>query len=139
MLDTRRAMSAENVQIVKRALKAFSSGDASAFAQLTTDDVEWTVGLAAIEGEVFRGREGVERYFDTLAGAWDEFRFLVDEVRDRGEVVLVLGRLSGRGRGAGVPVESPVGAVWELRGGRIWRLRAYLDQDRAREVAAIDA
>ena len=49
--------------------------------------------------------------------------------------MLVLGRLAGRGRGGGVPVDSPVGAVWDLRGGAIWRMRAYLDQDEAANVA----
>jgi ketosteroid isomerase-like protein len=131
-------VSRQNVEIVKRALDAFSGGDAGTFAELTTDDIEWTVGLAAVEGEVFHGREGVERYFQRLANAWEEFRFIADEFHDGDDVVLVLGHLSGRSRGAGVPVESPVGAVWDLRDGRIWRLRAYLDQDRAREAAMGD-
>jgi ketosteroid isomerase-like protein len=131
-------MSQENVEIVKLALAAFSGGEAEAFADLTTPDVEWKTGLGAIEGgEIFRGREGVERYFERLSSAWDEFRFIAEEFRDRDDVVLVLGRLEGRGRGGGVPVDSPVGAVWELRGGRIWRLRAYLDQAEATEVAGI--
>jgi ketosteroid isomerase-like protein len=130
-------MSRENVQVVQQALDAFSSGDADAFAGLTTPDIEWKTGLGAIEGgEIFHGHEGVHRYFDRLSSAWDEFRFLPNEFRDGGEVVLVLGRLEGRGRG-GVPVDSPVGAVWELRAGRIWRLRAYLDHAEATRVAGL--
>jgi ketosteroid isomerase-like protein len=50
----------------------------------------------------------------------------------------VLGHLEGLGRGGGVPVESPVGAVWDLRDGKIWRLRAYLDHDLARRTAGAD-
>jgi ketosteroid isomerase-like protein len=131
-------MSPENVEVVKRALTAFSRGEAGAFAELTTPDVEWKTGLGAIEGgEIFRGREGVERYFGRLSSAWDEFRFVPCEFRYRDDVVLVLGRLEGRGRGGGVPVDSPVGAVWELRDGKIWRLRAYLDHAEASEVAGI--
>ena len=131
-------MSQENLEIVKRALDAFSSGDADAFADLTTPDVEWKTGLGAIEGgEIFHGRAGVEKYFERLSSAWDEFRFIPDEFRDRDDVVLVLGRLEGRGRGGGVPVDSPVGAVWDLREGKIWRLRAYLDRAEASEVAGL--
>jgi hypothetical protein len=130
-------MSKENVEIVARAIDAFSRGDAEAFAALTTPDLEWKTGLGAVEGEIFRGHEGVNTYFDRLGSAWDEFRFLADEYRDLADVVLVLGHLRGRGRGAGVPVESPVGAVWDLREGRIWRLRAYLDQAEAIEVAGM--
>jgi len=131
-------MSQENLEIVKRALDAFSSGDADAFADLTTPDVEWKTGLGAIEGgEIFHGRSGVEKYFKRLSSAWDEFRFIPDEFRDRDDVVLVLGRLEGRGRGGGVPVDSPVGAVWDLREGKICRLRAYLDRAEASEVAGL--
>ncbi|MCW3027521.1 MAG: hypothetical protein JWN81_732 [Solirubrobacterales bacterium] len=131
-------MSQENVEIVKRALAAFSRGEAEAFAELTTPDIEWKTGLGAIEGgEIFHGHEGVERYFARLSGAWEEFRFLPAEFHDRGEVVLVLGRLEGRGRSGGVPVDSAVGAVWELRDGKIWRLRAYLDHAEATRVAGL--
>ncbi|HWX95893.1 MAG TPA: nuclear transport factor 2 family protein [Solirubrobacteraceae bacterium] len=131
-------MSRENIEIVKQALDAFGRGEADAFADLTTPDVEWKTGLGAVEGgEIFRRREGVERYFERLSSAWDEFRFIPDEFRDGDDVVLVLGRLEGRGRGGGVPVDSPVGAVWELRDGKIWRLRAYLDRAEASEVAGL--
>jgi ketosteroid isomerase-like protein len=130
-------MSEQNVEVVKRALEAFSSGDGETFAGLTTDEFEWRTGLGAVEGEVFLGHEGVETYFARLDSAWEEFRFLVQEVRDGGEVVLVLGRLEGRGRGGGVPVDSPVGAVWDLRDGKVWRLRAYLDQAEAARVAGL--
>jgi uncharacterized protein len=128
-------MAADNVEIVRRALDAFSAGDADTFVSLTTPDLQWRTGLGAVEGEIFLGHEGVRTYFARLAGAWDAFRFVADEYVDLGETVLVLGHLEGRGRGGGVPVTSPVGAVWDLRDGGIWRLRAYLDQDEARAVA----
>ncbi len=130
-------MSGENVEVVKRALDAFSSGDAKTFVALTTPDLEWVTGLGAVEGEIFRGHEGVEKYFARLGSAWDEFRFRADRFHDLGDSVVVLGRLQGRGRGGGVPVDSPVGAVWDLRGGQVWRLRAYLDHDKALQVAGL--
>jgi ketosteroid isomerase-like protein len=128
-------MSQRNVQIVERAIDAFSRGDAVTFTELTTPDVEWTTGLGAIEGEVFHGHEGVATYFARLDSAWDEFHFHAHEYRDLGDVVVALGRLEGIGRGGGVPVDSPVGAVWDLRDGVVWRLRAYLDHDKALAVA----
>jgi ketosteroid isomerase-like protein len=131
-------MSQENVEIVTRAIDAFGRGDAEAFADLTTPDLEWKTGLGAIEGEIFLGREGVETYFERLDSAWDAFRLLPEEFRDLGEVVLVLGRLEGRGRGGRVPVTSPVGTVWELRDGQILRLRSYLDQAEALKVAGLE-
>jgi ketosteroid isomerase-like protein len=130
-------MSQANVNVVEQAIAAFSSGEADSFAELTTPDLEWTTGLGAVEGEIFRGREGIDTYFARLSGAWDEFRFLADEYRDLGDVVVALGRLEGRGRGGGVPVDAPVGAVWDLRDGKIWRLRAYLDRAAALAAAGL--
>jgi ketosteroid isomerase-like protein len=131
-------VSQENVEIVRRATGAFSRGDADAFVELTTSDVEWKVGLAAVEGEVFQGEEGVRAYFARLNTAWSQFRFLAEDFRDAGDAVVVLGRLRGTGRAGGVPVESPVGAVWELREGKIWRLRAYLDQAEALKAVGLE-
>jgi ketosteroid isomerase-like protein len=131
-------MSQENVDIVRQATDAFSRGDADAFAELTTSDVEWKVGLAAVEGEVFRGAEGVRAYFDRLSSAWSQFQFLAEEFRDLGDAVVVIGRLRGTGRGGGVPVESPVGAVWDVRDGKIWRLRAYLNPAQALEAVGLE-
>ncbi|HTY97679.1 MAG TPA: nuclear transport factor 2 family protein [Solirubrobacteraceae bacterium] len=128
-------MSEENVDVVRRAIEAFSRKDAGAFAELTAPDFEWKVGLAAVEGEVFFGREGVDTYFERLRGAWSEFLFVVEEYRDGGDTVVALGNLRGFGRGGGVPVESPVGTVFDLRGGRIWRMRSYLDHDEAIVIA----
>lgn len=133
------AVSAGNVTIVERAIDAFNRGDAEGFAGLATADLEWTTGLGAIEGEVFHGRDGVLTYFARLDSAWEEFRLLASEYRDLGEVVVVLGRLEGRGRGGGVPVDSPVGTVWDLRDGRIRRLRSYLDPAAALAVAGLGA
>jgi ketosteroid isomerase-like protein len=130
-------MSQENVGIVMRAIDAFSRGDADTFAELTAPNLEWKTGLGAVEGEIFRGRAGVETYFDRLGSAWDSFQFLAHDFRDLGDVVIVLGRLKGHGRGGGVPVDSPVGAVWELRDERIWRLRAYLDHGEALRVGGL--
>jgi ketosteroid isomerase-like protein len=127
----------DNVEVVQRALAAFSAGDAEGFVAIATPDIEWTTGLGAIEGEVFHGHEGVRTYFARLRNAWDEFTFHAHEFRTGDDTVLVLGRLEGRGRGGGVPVDSPVGAVFELREGQVWRLRAYLDHARAIEVARL--
>lgn len=130
-------MSQENVDIVARAIDAFSRGDLDAFAALVTADIEWTTGLGAVEGEIFRGRAGVETYFGRLDSAWESFRFQAHDYRDCNDLVVVLGELEGHSRGSAVPVISPVGAVWELRDGKIWRLRAYLDHAEALQVAGL--
>jgi uncharacterized protein len=121
-------MSRENVEIAERAMDAFNRRDVEGFIQSTTADFEWSPALGmAVEGDCFRGREGVERYFEVLGATWDELRLVAEEVRDLGDSVVWLGRIEGRGRGSGVPVDAPMGAAFSFRDGKVWRARSHLD------------
>ncbi len=119
-------------------IDAFNRRDIDRFVESTTPDFEWFPALGmAVEGGSFRGRAGVESYFEVLQTTWEEVRLVAEEVRDLGGSVLWLGRIEGRGRGSGVPVDSPMGAVIDFRdeGGKVWRMRSYLDHGEARRAA----
>src|SRR6478672_9076195 len=76
----------------------------------------------------FRGRTGVEAYFDALREAWEDLAFAPpNEVRDLGEKTLMLGRLQGRGRGSGVTVDTPIAVLYDHRGGQISRIQSFYD------------
>jgi ketosteroid isomerase-like protein len=130
-------VSQANVEIAKRAIDAFNRSDVGAFAALTTPDFEWSPSMAAIEGEIFRGREGIEKYFASLNNAWETFHILRDGFRDLADVVIMLGRLEGRGKGSGVPVDSSLGMVFDFRGAAISRIRGYLDHGEALRAAGV--
>ena len=130
-------MSQENVEVATQAIDAFNGGNVRAFAALTTQDFEWSPSMGAIEGEIYRGRNGIEKYFGTLDNAWEKFQILRDGFRDLGDVVVMIGRLEARGKGSGVPVDSPLGMVFDLRDGAIARIRGYLDQAEALEAVGL--
>lgn len=123
-------MSRENVETAKRAIDAFNGSDVPSFTALTTPSFEWFPSMTAIEGEVFRGSEGIERYFASLDDAWESFQILPGEFRDPADTVVMLGRLAGRGKGSGVPVDSSLGMVFDFLG-KISRIRGYLDHGEA--------
>jgi ketosteroid isomerase-like protein len=130
-------MSEQNVEIVKRLVVAVIAKDPEAFAELTTPDFEWTTSMTAVEGEVFRGREGIEKYFETMREAWEEFRPVASVYRDLGERVLFIGRLHGRGRGSGVPVDTALDILLDFRGGKVSRQRSFLDHGEALRAAGL--
>jgi ketosteroid isomerase-like protein len=131
-------VSQENVAAAERAMDAFNRRDIDAFIQPTTADFEWFPAMGmAVEGGSFRGREGVETYFEALHATWEEVRLVTDEVRALGESVIWLGRIEGRGRGSGVPVDAPMGAVFDFRGGKVWRVRSYLDRAEALDAVGL--
>ena len=131
-------MSQENVEVATKAIDAFNAGNVGAFAALTTPDFEWSPSMVAIEAETYQGRRGIENYFGTLDNAWEKFHILRDGFRELGDdVVVMLGRLEGRGKGSGVPVDSPLGMVFDFRGGVISRIRGFLDHAEALEAAGL--
>jgi ketosteroid isomerase-like protein len=131
-------MSQENLEIAGRAIEAFNRRDLDLMAELTTADFELFPGIiGAVEGASFRGREGLATYLDALSDAWETARILPTEVRDLDDRVLVLARLTGRGRGSGVELDSPQGLVYYFRAGKIFRCRAYLDHGEALRAAGL--
>jgi uncharacterized protein len=131
-------VSQENVEIVKRLIDAFNKRGVDAFAEITTPDFEWTTSMTAVEGEIFRGREGIDTYFGRMKDSWDEFLAFVDEYRDLGDRVLQLGRIEGQGRSSGVRVSAPLDVLYDLRDGKISRMRSYLDHGEALRAAGLE-
>jgi ketosteroid isomerase-like protein len=124
------------VERVRSAAAERHAAERAAFVQPTTADFEWFPALGmAVEGDSFRGREGVEAYFRAPDGTWEQVRLITEDVRDLGGSVVWLGRIEGRGRGSGAAVEAAMGAVFAVRDGKVWRARSYLDHAEALRAA----
>jgi ketosteroid isomerase-like protein len=131
-------MSQENVDTVKVLMDAVNRRDIDAYAAVTTSDFEWfPVFAARVEQDVYRGREGIEKFLAEVDETWQEFRPMPEEYRDLGDRVLALGRLKTRGRASGVPTDSPWGGIYDMRGGKVSRIRTYLDHGEALQAASI--
>jgi ketosteroid isomerase-like protein len=131
-------MSQSNVEIVEIFMAVVNRRDIDTFAGVTTSDFEWfPVFAARVEGDVHRGREGIETFLGEVDETWEEFRPMPEEYRDLGDRVLALGRLKTRGRASGVPSDSPWGGIYDVRGGKISRIRTYLDHGEALRAARL--
>jgi len=130
-------MSEQNIETARQGIHAFNAGEVDAFTALTTSDFEWSPSMVAIEGEVFRGSEGIQRYFASLNSAWEEFLVRPESFRDLADVVVMLGRLRGCGKNSGVPVDAPLGMVFDFKQGKVARIRGYLDHGQACRAAGL--
>jgi ketosteroid isomerase-like protein len=83
---------------------------------------------------VYRGHEGVRQYVADLGDAWDVFSVEIRDSIAAGQVVLAVGCLRYRGKGSGVEAESPAGYVIKFRSGKVVRLNALRDPERAFEM-----
>jgi uncharacterized protein len=131
-------MSQAKVEMLKEAIDAFNRRDIDSLMALATPDFEWFGALLGkVEGGSYHGREGMERYFADAADTWEEFRSVADEFRDLDDRVLALGRMEGRGKGSGAPVDAPFGVVFHFRGDKVSHARSYLDQGEALRAAGL--
>lgn len=132
-------MAREKVDVVKRLVDASNRRDVDcAFAELVTPDFEWHPAIVgALHGAVYRGRQGVERFAADTSENWEELQNVAAEFRDLGNRVFVLGRLEGRGKVSGAPVDQQYAGIFDFRGDRIWRHRVYFDHAEGLRAAGL--
>jgi ketosteroid isomerase-like protein len=132
-------MSQENLEIAKRVIDAFNRRDLDAIFACVNPDIEWLPAMPVTSGgRALRGREGIESYVREVSDTWEEYRVVAQDFRDLGDdEVLVLSRIEGRGAGSGGLVDAAMGQIFDLRGGKISRVRTYLDHGEALSAAGL--
>jgi ketosteroid isomerase-like protein len=118
-------MSRENVEIVRRGFEAFNGRDVDRLLALSYPDTEWRPFRAQLEGTAYRGHEGLRRFFTDMDDDWSSFRVDPLEFHDREDDVAVIARVTGRGRGSGIDIDTVGGFVAELRDGRITSMASH--------------
>ena len=136
-------MSRENVETVQRAVAAWNADDLDGFLAELDPDVEWQPAIEpGLEGKAttYRGHDGARQIWRQDRGdAWERLTNRPQEFRDLGESVLVLGRLDLTARSTGIEFGQEVGEVFDLRGGKIVRIRDFLTHAEALEAAGVRA
>jgi ketosteroid isomerase-like protein len=132
-------MARDKVDVARPANDAYNRRDVDGlFAELATPDFEYYPAIVrALDGGGYRGRDGVERFAVDTRENWEELQTIAEEFRDLGDRVLVLGRMKGRGKSSGVPVDQPFANILDFRGDRIWRSRVYLDHAEGLRAAGL--
>jgi len=115
-------MSQENVELGYQTMDAFNRRDLDAFLALMDHDVETVPRTTALEGENYRGHDGVRRWWNQLLAVFPDFRIeVVDEVRDLGDLTFSLVRLRGSGAGSAAPTNQAFWVANRWRRGKcIW-------------------
>src|SRR5215208_3086176 len=130
-------MSQENVEINLSVVDAWNRGDREAWMALWDEEAEFYPLRAQLEGESYRGHDGMERFLGEMAEDWEEVRFEIDEARDAGEQVVGIGRFRARGRASGVDLTVPLGVLTRVRRGKIVYTRFFSGASDALEAAGL--
>ena len=134
-------MSKENVEIVRRIYDAVEADDPEAVFSHYDPDVEWDTARLASEGisatGLYRGHEGIRKFFRQWNEAWGESHFDLEELIDAGEEVVSVVTRRGRGRASGVEVQSPGAVVWRIREAKVVRVVLFPTREEALEAVGL--
>jgi ketosteroid isomerase-like protein len=125
-------MSRENVEVVRQVFEAFNSEDIEVILALTHTDFELEVPPSvSAEPDVYRGHDGMRRYWESFQDAMDVIRIHPERLDDAGESVVVAMHLTAKGRSTGISVEQRSVGVWRIRDAKVIRIRAFASRAEA--------
>ena len=116
-------------------IEAFNAADTDTVVSLLHPDVHFHSAL--VERKIYRGPTGMRQYAADLASVWEDWRTENDRFLVAGEKVVHLYRITGRGKGSGVPVAQDIAVVWTFRDGKPWQGTVYGDQSEALEAVGL--
>ena len=83
----------------------------------------------------YEGHQGVQEFMADLGENWRSMAIDVDEIREVGEIVIVLGRQKSVGAMTDVPVETEFAELLEFKGDRIAGIQMFRNHGEALEAA----
>ena len=134
--DTARAMSQENVEVVRGTFDAFRDRDLDAFLSYMDPDVEFRSLVLEIEG-VYHGHDGARRWWESLLAVFPDWRPSVEDARDLGDRVLAQVRAEGRGTGSGIALERDIWLVAQARDGRLKSWAFFRTEEEALQAVGL--
>ena len=120
----------ENLDLVRSIYAEWERGD---FRSTAWVDPEIELVIAeGLDGDVLTGVDSTARGWRDWLSAWDGYRAHAHEYRVLDdERVLVLGKMSGRGRMSGAGSETETVNMFHVRNGKVVRLALYRNRARA--------
>lgn len=126
-------MSDPSMALVKRLFDAFNRRDSEEIVALCHEGMEFfpVVTAEAIGRDApYVGPNGLRAYLADVAEVWEELQITPSELQQRGDKLLVRGRVYARSRDLGIR-DLPVAWIWELSEERFVRGEVFPDPEQA--------
>lgn len=132
-------MSEPHVALVQRLYDAFNRRDPDEIEAICDERMEFypVVTAEAIGREApYVGPGGLHDYLSDAAKVWEELLITPSQLEQRGDRLLVRGRVYARSRELGIR-DMPVAWIWEVRDDRVVRGEVFPDLEHATERFAL--
>ena len=123
-------------EAARRFAETISSGDRAAALAVCHPEIEFE-SMLGLTGSRYAGHAGINRYFDDVQSAWEDWHVVVERVVEGpdGRVAIVM-TMRARGKGSGVSLESRTAHIWTLSDGLLIRNQLFRKPERALEELA---
>jgi ketosteroid isomerase-like protein len=131
-------MSRENVQLVRRAFERFNRRDLAGAGAAFERDAEWVPYLAALEEEIYRGRDDIERMWREVLRDVPDFRIeLLQVVADSPDTVVLEVEFRGVGKASRADIRTTVYQAVSFRDGKVTRVQGFRTAAEALEAVGV--
>ena len=118
-------MSEQTLELASRGYAAWSRGDLETMLSTIDEDVEYrTSGVFPGLDAVYRGHEGMRKFWDDFRSPWESLQIVIDHFRETGDQIVALYRFEAVGRD-GLRVHRDAANVLTLRDGLAIRIEAH--------------
>ena len=126
---------ADAISVVRETYAAFGRGDVPAVLGFMDADIEWFEAEGMPYGGLHRGPQAVlDGVFAPVLSDVPDFSVTPEQLAADGETVFAVCRYRGTGKATGTALDLPVAHVWDVRDGKLWRFRQFIDTVKFREV-----
>src|SRR4051794_5567841 len=130
-------MSQENMEIVRRLYEAGDRGDFASAASYLHPEIEFHTYAQSPEAGIYRGKEAVRKYNESLFEQFESTRFEIEDLVDAGDRVVVMTTQHAVPKGGQQEMSVHMVEVWAIRDGLLAERRSYSTEDEALEAAGL--
>jgi ketosteroid isomerase-like protein len=113
--------------------------DPDAFYELLAPDIVWDISDSdSPMAGVYHGRDAVRDWWRRWVGAFSDWNSEVEQVFEKGDVVVFFAHEHGHGRTSGAWAEMKRANVWTFRGDQVVHFKSFRDRTAALREAGID-
>jgi ketosteroid isomerase-like protein len=135
------SISEQNAEVVRELISAVNDRDLDRYLAHCTESIRLETPWAEVEG-AYEGPDAMRRFFSDLRDTLPDFQLVIERLEPIGaERILALLRVSATGRASGITAgadalggsgrDFPTATIYDLAGGKIGRIRVFLDRQEA--------
>jgi len=131
------SMSEDDAETVRRIYDHLNRGDVDRVVSLCDEEIVVEMTERVFNPDVYRGHDGLRRFYEGVADAWESYHWTVEETRIAGDSVVAMLHCEGQSREGGPAVDWRVAWLWKFREGRPVFAHFYRARANALEAAGL--